>query len=112
MFLQSLHKTMLMEESSLNVNTTKMVIHSEVHFPTNTSQQLNQMPKTLTISQSSRPKIYWKWKPKQMKCFINMQSCIMTMISGPQSTFSILIQTDLVAAGWLKRVSDNLDYFY
>ena len=109
---QKLHKMMLMEESILNANTTKTVTHSEAHFLINTSQLLSQMPKTQTTSQSSRPKIYWKWKLKQMKCFINMQSCIMTMISGPQSTFSILIQTDLVAAGWLKRVSDNLDYLY
>ena len=107
MFLQKLRKMKLMEESILNVNTTKMAIHSEVHFLTSTSQLLNQMLRTLIINQSSHPKIYWKWKPKQTKCFINMQSCIMTMISGPQYTFSILIRTDLVVAGWLKRVSDN-----
>tara|TARA_B110000977_G_scaffold193787_1_gene269288 strand:- start:465 stop:776 length:312 start_codon:yes stop_codon:yes gene_type:complete len=103
---------MLMEESILNVNITKMAIHSEAHGLINISQLLNQMLKTLTISQSSHPKIFWKWKPKQMKCSTNMRSCIMIMISTPQSTFSILIQMDLVAAGWLKRVSDNLDYFY
>ena len=99
MFFQRLRKTMLMEESILNVNIIKMVIHLEAHGLINTSQQLNQMLKTQTTSQSSHPKIYWRWKRKQMKCFINMQNCIMTMISGHQSTFLILILMDLVAAG-------------